>query len=253
MVNGFSRFLAAGLIGLGALLTCGVATAADFRCAELEPSNTRKPPYQRAAGQFHCEGFYHRNVSQPFVELVSLTTAPPSAQGGTVLEITASRRWPTQLLVQPLRPAPFYRVDAPLARAQSVRWDAATMLEATSLRLRDLGFLAIAPELDGTLTVVPVGFTASIDGRLPLQAVLRVSVPVTRLAWRSLRLDGSDGAGTWRDIPGPARFAWERVPLAIEMPADGHGVRVDVQATDADGKVLPLLRFNVHGHADGGS
>ena len=105
------------------------------------------------------------------------------------------------------------------------------------------------------MTVVPVGFApSSTDAHMPLQAVLRVSVPVARLAWRSLRLDGADsGSGTWRDIPGPARFAWERVPLALEMPADGRGVRVDVQATDADGKVLPLLRFNVNGPADGGS
>jgi hypothetical protein len=258
MVNGLPaatpRFAAATLLGLGAVLACSVSEAADFRCAELKPSESRQPPYQRAAGQLRCEGFYDRNVSQPFVELVSLTASPPIAQAGTTLEISASRRWPTQLIVQPLRPAPFYRVDAPIGADQSVRWDAATMLDAARLRLRDLGFLALAPELDGTLTVVPVGFAPSpVEARTPPQAVLRISVPVARLAWRSLRLDGSDGSGTWRDIPGPARFAWERVPLALEMPADGHGMRVEVQATDADGKVLPLLRFNVRGSADVGS
>ena len=239
----------------GALLAGGVATAADFRCAELKPSESRQPPYQRVSGQLRCEGFYDRNVSQPFIELVSLTAAAPPTQDGTTLQISASRRRPTQLIVQPLRPAPFYRVDATIGAAQSLRWDAATMLDATGLRLRDLGFLALTPDLDVTMTVVPVGFTASTDdARMPLQAVLRVSVPVASLAWRSLQRDGSDnGSGKWRDIPGPARFAWERVPLTLEMPADGRGMRVDVQATDTDGKVLPLLRFNVAGPADGGS
>jgi hypothetical protein len=259
MVDGrprtISRTIAAGVIGLGALLAGGVATAADFRCAELKPSDTRQPPYQRVAGQLRCEGFYDRNVSQPFVELVSLTAAAPRTQDGTTLQISASRRRPTQLIVQPLRPAPFYRVDALIGPAQSVRWDAAPMLDATGLRLRDLGFLAVAPDLEGTMTVVPVGFAPSgVDAPVPLQAVLRVSVPVASLAWRSLRLDGGEnGTGTWRDIPGPARFAWERVPLTLDRPTDGRSMRIEVQATDTDGKVLPLLRFNVGGSADDGS
>lgn len=246
-----SRCIAAGVIGLGA----GAAMATEFRCAELKPSDTRQPAYQRIAGQQRCEGFYEHHVSQPFVELVSLTSAAPPAQDGSTLQISASRRRVTQLIVQPLRPAPFYRVDAPIDAAQPLRWDAATMLDATGLRLRDLGFLALAPDLDGTTTVIPVAFSPP-TGEAPrqLQAVLRVSVPVARLAWRSLRLDGKDaGDGTWRDIPGPARFAWERVPLTFALPADGAGIRVDVQATDGDGKVLPLLRFNVGGPADGGS
>lgn len=258
MANGLSRkvsrFAAASLIGLGAVVTCGASAAADFRCADLRPSASQLPAYQRADGQSRCEGFYDRNVSQPFIELMSLTAAPPIAQAGSTLEIGASRRWPTRLIVQPLKPTPFYRVDALIGPDQTVRWDAATMLGVGRLRLRDLGFLALAPELDGTMTVVPVSFTsATADASMPLRSVLRVSVPVARFAWRSLRLDGSDGSGAWRDIPGPMRFAWERVSLPLEMPADGHGMRVEVQATDADGKLLPLLRFNVRGPADVGS
>jgi len=246
---------AAAVIGLGTLAQSSWGMAADFRCAELRPSLSRQPPYQRAAGESRCEGFYDRNVSQPFVELVSLTTAVPPGQDGTQLQISASQRRPTHLIVQPLRPAPFYRVDASIGPAQAVRWDAATMLDATGLRLRDLGFLAVFAEGEGPLSVVPVGFTPmDAETRSPLQAVLRVSVPVASLAWRGMPLDGNDTAtAAWRDITGPARFAWERIPLPIEMPADGRGLRIDVQATDAGGKVLPLLRFIVRGAADGGS
>lgn len=238
-------------VGLGALVAMGLAAAADFHCADLKPSDARQPAYQRVAGQPRCEGFYERNVSQPFIELVSLTaTAPP--QDAAPLEISGSRRFPTRLVVHPLRPAPFYRVDALIEAAQLLRWDPSPMLNATGLRLRDLGFLALVLERDGTLGAVPVAFTnATAEGPARAQGVLRVSVPVATLAWRRLRPDGSDdGAGAWRQIPGPARFAWERVPFAIDLPPDGRGVRVDVQAVDSAGKVLPLLRFNVKGPAD---
>jgi hypothetical protein len=247
-------------LGFGLLVVIGTARGADFRCADLKPSESRQPPYQRVAGQVRCEGFYDRNVSQPFVELVSLTAGAPTSQDDGPLQIGGSRRLPVQLIVQPLRPAPFYRVDALIEPAQLLRWAAAPMLEATGLRLRDLGFLALAPERDGTMTVVPVTFALAAaspaspaPNAQPAQAVLRVSVPVATLAWRRLRLDGSDDGGTaWREIPGPPRFAWERVPFALDLPTDGRGALVDVQAVDAAGKVLPLLRFNVSGPSDVG-
>ena len=238
-------------VGLGVLLATGLAVAADFRCADLKPSDDRQPAYQRVAGQPRCEGFYVRNVSQPFIELISLTAAAPPAEASP-LQISGSRRFPTQLVVHPLRPAPFYRVDALIEAAQSLRWDPSPMLDATGLRLRDLGFLALVRERDGTLGAVPVSFT-NVTAEVPARAnaTLRVSVPVATLAWRRLQPDGRDeGAGAWRAIPGPARFAWERVPFAIDLPEDGRGVRVDVQAVDPAGKVLPLLRFSIKGPAD---
>ena len=258
---------AAGLAGLACL--AATATAADFECAALKPSASKAPAYARVANQPRCEGFYDRNVSQPFIELVSLTSgALPSAEAPTML-LAASQRGAARLTVHPLRPAPFYRVDASVAAGQSVAWDAGPMLAATGLRVRDLGFLALLGGSVATDTFVPVAFSATLAAKTPaapiaadrpaelqavLQAVLRVSVPVASLAWRRQRLDGGDdGAGAWREVPGPARFAWERVPFALEMPADGRGVRVDVQALDADSKVLPLLRFNVSGPADAGS
>lgn len=264
MVDGTHRAMrrcaAAAALGLGLFFGAGMlfapasALAAEFRCADLKPSDSRQPAYQRIAGQVRCEGFYDRNVSQPFIELVSLTATAPPTQEGAPLQIGASQRVTAQLVVHPMRPAPFYRVDALVEPAQSLRWDAAPMLDATGLRLRDLGFLALAPERGGTLTLVPVTFSAtSTTAPASAQAVLRVSVPVATLAWRRLRLDGSDdGTGAWREIAGPARFAWERVPFAIELPADGRGVHIDVQAVDPAGKVLPLLRFNVSGPADAG-
>ena len=245
---------ALGVVLVELLLAAGAA-AADFRCAELKPSDTREPAYKRVPGQVRCEGFYDQHVSQPFIELVSLTTGTPVPQDGSALQITASRKLAAQLVVHPLRPAPFYRVDALIEPGQTLRWDPATMLDATGLRLRDLGFLALAqPPRDGTMTLLPLAFAGAATSPSALQAVLRASVGVASFSWRRQRLDGSDdGAGAWREIPGPPRFAWERVPLPLEMPADGSGLRVDVQALDTAGKLLPLLRFIVSGPADAGS
>jgi len=243
---------------LTALLLAGplTASAQEFRCAPLQPSQAQQPPYQRVPGQARCEGFFARNVSQPFVELVSLTRDvrdPTSA--ATAFQITASRKVAARLVVHPLRPGPFYRVDALIDAGQALHWDAAPMLGATGLRLRDLGFLALAlAPRDDLMTVLPLSLMPASVHPPAVQAVLRVSVPVGSMSWRRYRLDGDDdGANGWREIAGPPRFAWDRVPLAIELPADGKSVHVDVQAIDAAGKALPLLRFIVLGPDDAGT
>jgi len=225
-------------------------TAQEFRCAALKPSGSQQPPYQRLPGQARCEGFFERNVSQPFVELVSLTRGLPDSAAAALtasLQISALSNVPARLVVHPLRSGPFYRVDALIDPGQPLLWDAAPMLRATGLRLRDLGFLALALALaprDDTMTVLPLSLTPTPPGERSVQAVLRVSVAVRSLAWRRYRLDGSDdGASGWREIAGPPLYAWDRVPLAIELPADGKSVHVDVQALDAASKALPLLRF----------
>lgn len=245
-----TRWIGACAVGLFALVAAAPAQAADFLCADLKPSETLRPAYQRITGQARCEGFFAQHVSQPFVELISLTASAPP-RDATALEVSASHRASMQLVVQPLRPAPFYRVDAWIEAAQATRWNAAPMLGATGLQLRDLGFLARAAGPSGTLTFVPVTFTGAAAAPLAASAVVRASVPVSKLAWRRLRKDGSDdGSGGWREVPGSDWFAWQRVPITLELPTDGSSVQIDVQAVDPAGKTLPLLHFNMAGPAD---
>lgn len=244
------RWIVGCAIGIFALLAGATAWAADFRCADLKPSETLTPAYQRIAGQARCEGFFAQHVSQPFVELVSLTASAPP-KDGAVLEISASRHTPMQLVVQPLRPAPFYRVDAWIDAARAIRWDAAPMLGATGLQLRDLGFLARSAGPSGRLTFVPVAFAGAAAAPLVASGVVRASVPISKLAWRRLRMDGSDdGTGGWQEVPGSDWFAWQRVPITLQLPTDGSNVQIDVQAVDPAGKTLPLLHFHMAGPAD---
>ena len=237
--------------------------AQAFECARLQPAAGRTPAYGRVEGltdgQARCEGFFARNVSQPFIELVSLTRGPALAGDGaatSVFELRADARMPLRLLVQPLRSGPFYRVDAPLAPGQSLRWDAATMLAATGLRAADLGFLALVPPRQASASaltaVAPLALSAQAREARQALAVVRVSVPVSSMAWRAYRAGAEAGPqAAWADLPNSQLYAWQRTGITIDLPPDGQGLRVDVQAVAADdGRALPLLRFALVGPAD---
>lgn len=250
---------AAAALGAAALSSW----AHGFDCAPLEPSRSRAPAYRAVAGESRCEGFFEKKISQPFIELVSLTggavpaaavVAAAAATAAAPLELRAASPAAVRLVIQPQRSSPFYRVDAALPAGQALRWDAAAMLAATGLQPADLGFLAL---LDGgALTPVLLGPPGPQPRRVT--AVLRVSVAVSSVAWRSYRLGapGANGAtlSAWSELPNSRLFAWQRVALPIELPADGGGLRVDVQAVGADdGRALPLLQFAIGGaHHDAG-
>ena len=237
-----------------------VAEGQNFECARLQPSRSSAPAYQAVRGQARCEGFFERSVSQPFIELVSLTRGLPPAgaePAASVLEIHADVRTPLRLVVQPQRSSPFYRVDAAMQGGQALAWDAAPMLAATRLPLSDLGFLALTgppvPAAGAVPAIAPVALTMQGRQDSRIYAVVRVSVEVSSLAWRAYRL-GTDTslAPAWTDLPDSHRYAWQRITLPIDLPADGKGLHVDVQAVGAGNSLtLPLLRFSIVGPRDG--
>ena len=242
----------AGLLGSAAT----AAGAQGFECPPLAPSSSRVPAYAAQPGQARCEGFYERKVSQPFIEIVSLTRGALPATPALQLRVDA--RSAARLVVQPLRSGPFYRVDAALPAGQALAWDAGPMLAATGLRLADLGFLGLlqAPGAGTPVAVLaPVRLGSEpMAASGPALAVVRVSVAVGSVAWRSYRL-GADGGPVsgWATLPGSQLFAWQRIGLPIELPSDGRRLMIDVQAVGADDhQALPLLRFAIEGARDGG-
>ena len=259
--------------GTAAALAQPSAIATPFECAPLVASAANQPAYGPVGGPQRCEGYFQKNVSQAFVELVSLTRSPP----GTVwadpegrLNLRHKSKRDLRLLIQPLRSNPLYRVDAPIAQGAAVVWSFAPMLQATGLKLRDLGFLAHALAPGQLATLAPVSIQPTDDAGMAY-AVLRPSVAVSALAWRAYRLQsppqssnelgrGSAAApsatsnalvsGVWQTLSGPPLFAWERIALPIALPADGLGLRIDVRALDGQGQALPLLQFAVLGEQD---
>jgi hypothetical protein len=244
---------AVGLLAALALAGLAVpALAADtaFRCAPLLPSANRAPAYGRVAGQARCEGYFDQTVSQPFIELLSLTRQRPGAptSAPAVIQIRSNPSVAARLVIQPLAPSPFYRVDAALETGSTLTWDPGPMLASTGLRLADLGLLARArPDDAATLAVVPLSLPPSADEAVAY-AVLRVSVPVASMASRSYRPGGGDAAPSpWRELPGTPLYAWETIVLPIQVVDDGQDRGIDVRAVGKDGRPLPLLQFVVVG------
>lgn len=255
-----------GWVGVVSAVVATSAQAQAFQCAALKPSSSLAPAYASVPGQPRCEGFFEKTVSQPFIELLSLTrgvppAAPAASASSAPLQIRADVRAAARLVVQPLPSRPFYRVDAALAPGQALSWDAAPMLAATRQTLAGLGFLAlVTPTSTGPAALpalAPVAFTpqAPQDGRV--YAVVRVSVDVTSVAWRSYRVSNdaaaspSSAPAAWTDLPDSNLYAWKHITLTIPMPADGKGLRVDVQAVGAaNAQSLPLLRFAIVGPND---
>jgi hypothetical protein len=253
-----TRVLAIVTLLCGAALATLAHAADAFECAPVAPSATRSPAYRSVSGQARCEGFFEKKVSQPFIELLSLTRGPLPPAGSAsapLLQLRSTVKSGARLVVQPQRSLPFYRVDAALPAGQVLAWDPAPMLAATGLRLADLGFLAVLPAGDAALTAVaPIAFAPLAAADASALAVLRVSVAVSSLQWRSYRL-GKDAlpASAWVTVPDSQLFAWQRVAVPIALPPDGKRLLVDVQAIGADdGHALPLLRFAVEGPQDGG-
>lgn len=235
----------AGFIGPEA-----VAADTSFRCAPVLPSATREPAYGRVAGEARCEGYYDQTVSQPFIELLSLTRQRPGTQTPTpaVLHIRSNPSVAAQLVIQPLAPSPFYRVDAALETGSTLTWDPRPMLASTGLRLADLGLLARTRSVDAaTLAVVPLSLPPYADEAVAY-AVLRVSVPVATMASRTYRAGAGDAEpSAWHELPGTPLYAWETIVLPIQSVDDGQDRGIDVRAVGKDGRPLPLLQFIVVG------
>lgn len=242
--------LAAAAFAVATTMQAHAAGQAPFQCAPLLPSASRAPPYSRVPGKERCEGYFEQTVSQPFIELLSLTRHRPDAPqlaAARLLHIRAHAGASLRLIIQPLRPSPFYRVDSQLAAGRSLEWNAAPMLVSTGLRLSDLGFLARAASPDpDTLVVTPLSLAPAIDDAALAYAVLRVSVPVASIAARQYRPGGA--AGGWRELPGTPLFEWDTIVLPIALAGDGPALRVDVRAVGADGSLLPMLQFAVVDH-----
>ena len=118
------------------------------------------------------------------------------------------------------------------------------------------GFLALAPPRlanpSALTAVAPLALLAQAHEARQALAVVRVSVPVSSIAWRAYRAGADAGPpAAWTDLPNSQRYAWQRTAFTIDLPQDGKGLRVDVQAVAADdGRALPLLRFAIIGPAD---
>jgi hypothetical protein len=235
-------------------MTDAHAQSPKFDCAAARPSKSLRPAYGRGPNPLICEGFYDRNVSQPFIEVVSALLQPAASfrnldAARFYLKPRIIPRRPMNLLVQPLPVATLYRVDARMENGQ-VKWTPAQMLELTHLRLSELGFLAIAePRRGGELVVVPLQVETAPPGPASTAFItIRVSTEISQLKWRVYPTFGAQAPDlAWQDALARPLYRWASYPLQVPLPADGSSITLEVNAFDKKKEPLRSLQLVIAG------
>jgi hypothetical protein len=248
-----NEIVEAGLVARRGLLALGLAAAAGvraedrvngFSCARLRPSTESQPGYGMSRNGSGCEGFYELDIAGPYLELVSLVCAggkAPSAGQPVQLRTHASA---ARVVVRPLVQGIAYRADLAL-NAGAAQWRSEQMLQATGLRFRELGFLAIqaasAPDLLDVAPVVigPQGATARCH------ALVRTSVRTEQVRWRAL--DANQESAPWQALDNGALDIWDIARVELPVPAAGTRRTVQVEARREGGARLPVLQFGIVG------
>jgi hypothetical protein len=232
------------------------AAAQDFTCAGVRPSTSLKPEYARDGNLEVCEGFFDRDVSQPYLEVVSLTAQPRealAALGAGPVRIAApvTGATPPWLRIQPLRIAVLYRIDALLRPGHT--WNPRSLQESTELGLADLGFLVTPSRSnDGTLMVIPVQIGTPAAASQTAYATVRVSTLVPKLRWRAYPTATAQAQNpAWQDANDMPLYPWSWQTIAIPL-AGGAQMQVDVSAADDNGEPLASLSFKIAKGAHGG-
>lgn len=243
-------------LALTPLLLAAGAAAQDFICAGVRPSASLKPQYGRVGKLEVCEGFFDRDVSQPYLEVISLTAQPRetlAALGAGALRIVApgAGAEPPWLRIQPLRIAVLYRIDALMRPGHT--WNPRSLQESTELGLADLGFLATPSRYDaGTLTVIPVQIGTPSATPQTAYATVRVSTLVPKLRWRAYPAANAQAQDPpWQEANDLPLYPWSWLTIAIPL-AGAAPMQVDLNAADENEEPLASLSFKIAGSGNGG-
>lgn len=229
-------------------LGCSRALAADdsFECARLEPSRERTPAYGPVSGERRCEGFFRQSIAGQYLEVISLITAGSSGGfPGSPLKLRAATR-ATRLVISPLPQGVAYRVDLSNT-GEEIAWRAQSMLDATGLRLAELGFLALVPDATPNgknIAAVSIGDAAG-DGKMV--AIIRSSVQTQEMRWRRLDAVASGNPpASWTTLEGGAVAPWGRAYIRLDAsPGGAKPSLIQVEARRPGGEALPILEFRV--------
>ena len=235
------------------------AAAADFACAQVQPSEIFQPSYARVGHTNVCEGFYDKAVARAFMELVSLTTQRLEALAAQnkdplLVATESARQGALNLLIQPLSVAKPYRVDALLSSPGPLKWNSRQMRAACNLTLTEVGYLAAATSSTGSeLRVVPVRVTSvpasGADLATSAYAIVRVSEDAAQFKWRSYPVLHPSGAIAWTAVSNGHLYADEWATVQIPLARDGGDTVVELSAVDATGTAFKPLRFSIMGAA----
>lgn len=207
---------------------------AQLSCSNV-PAISGPIGYQRRLNADRCEGFYQQQVSGTleFLSLVNGTinydlvsdktlvvSAPNLGQfGGSQVFLTA----------RALRPGTYYRMDATVASGGTFRWPLNAVLAPANLPSNAIGVVAWTNRDLGKyyvpVSVVPEN-VATPATRPPLM-ILRSSLDIELLKWRSWKESGRDGISDWITV-GDAQLTIIRAgqPISLELREQPSGLSV---------------------------
>ncbi len=227
------------------LLAPIAAWAQEFQCAALKPSSKREPPYGRAKDGPYCEGYFEQDISAAYLEVVSFVRSGGKAAGSNQPLSLHAASVASRLVVHPLVQGIPFRADI-ANKEGGTHWMPKPMLDATGLRLVDLGFLAlVSPAAGQPLTLIPISIGGPSTG--PSIALIRTSVATREVSWR-LVPEGSPASEStgWQKAPRGEVERWGLVDIEVRPPSGQSGPFVmHVRARRDDGSLLPVLLFRI--------
>lgn len=216
------------------LVSCSTALGQELTCTDVNPEGGPLG-YMQRAGDLRCEGFYRSPVAGIALELLSLTSGQIDIQlqpAGTLYitgpDIAALKADKFRLQARALPLNTYYRMDAISQSGGRFRWPMSSLYSAnlTSDQIGVLGWL----DQRGTKMYLPISLsdgTSSAVNRGTLIAVLRSSVDVEKLFWR-----------TWPAAQQAAPTSgWETTNSAYRA---GQPIRVELHA----GSGATFVEFN---------
>jgi hypothetical protein len=184
--------------------------AAQLSCSDVTPI-VGSIGYQRRLNADRCEGFYQQQVSGSleFLSLVKGTINYDLASDRTLIVTTPnlSQFVGSQvfLTARALRPGTYYRMDAAVASGGTFRWPINAVLAPANLPSNAIGVVAWINRDLGKyyvpVSVIPEN-VATPASRPPVM-ILRSSLDIELLKWRSRQESGQNKIRDWITVGGP--------------------------------------------------
>ncbi len=195
--------------------------------------------YQLRPGDLRCEGFYQSPVAGESLELLSLTAGPINyqvrADGAvhiTAPNVGALNAAEVHVQARALPLGTYYLMESSIPSAGLMKWPMAPVLSPARLTPDSIGVTGWV-EKDGRRIFVPVLVSepsSPTPGGKSIIAILRSSIDLDELLWRSWPNAGSGKPPEWKKRGNGIRTLRAGQPIALELEPGKGVVIVEVAA-----------------------
>jgi hypothetical protein len=206
--------------------------------------------YQARAKDVRCEGFYESPVAAATLDLVSLTAGPVDYKldGQETVRLVApdvsvlnSGQVNVQAHALPL--GTYYRMDAVVPSAGALNWQIGDVLRPHKLTADSIGIFGW---VERTANKIYVPMLLSDQGaRAPIVVLIRPTIDMERVHWRSWSDSGSPQGIQWKSVPNAPQMRRAGELIRLEFERDKGIKVVEVSAKPANSDRWLSLKFHV--------